>query len=158
MKTFRKLTFITVLIAMIIALAVPAFAQETTGTRTFTLTEQRINESYRVTNSPRRSVDELSVDLQPGQAVINAAITFPRQETIQTQSVLTPTITDGRLYWTVASVTVDGEPASADLVTQINSAIASSWRVYVRQQIRPGRLTDVTITDTEIAYTYSTAR
>jgi hypothetical protein len=39
-----------------------------------------------------------------------------------------------------------------------NSAIASSWRVYVRQQIRPGRLTDVTITDTEIAYTYSTVR
>ena len=151
MKISRKPLFVVLLIAIMAALAVPTFAQETT--RTVTRTEAQINSSYRVTNPARRSITNMYVDLQPEQVVITATVTFRRGEPAQTETTLVPTITNGRVYWTVISATVNGQPASADLLAQINASITSSWRNYVRREAPTGRVSAIEITDDDITVT-----
>lgn len=151
MKINRKLFFIVVLVVMLAALAVPTFAQE--NTRTVTRTEAQVNSSYRVTNPARRSITNVYVDLQPEQVVISATVTFRRGEPTQTETTLVPTITNGRVYWTVISATVNGQPASADLLAQINASITSSWRNYVRQQAPTGHVSAIEITDDAVTVT-----
>jgi hypothetical protein len=135
-----------------IAAAVPAFAQNTVTT-SVTLTEAQINAAYRVTNSPRRTVTNVVVDLRPNQVVVSATVTLPRQSPVATVTVLVPNLTNGRLTWTVTSITANGQPASGELVAQVNAAIASSWRSYFRSQLPAERLTGLTITDTDVTIT-----
>jgi hypothetical protein len=151
MNTTRKSILIVIFFAILMMLAVPAFAQE--ATRTITRTEAQINSSYRVTNPRLRSVSNVSVDLQPGQAVISATLTFRRGEPLEVIATLVPTLTNGRIYWTVTSATVNGQPASAELLAQINASITSSWRNYIRQQAPTGRVTAIEITDNAITVT-----
>jgi len=152
MNTLRKIVLVLTFAVIMIAAAVPAFAQNAVTT-SVTLTEDQINEAYRVSNSPRRSVSDVVVDLQPSQVVVSATVTLPRQSPVTTVTVLVPSLTNGRLTWTVDSITANGQPASGDLVTQVNAAIASSWRSYFRRQLPAGRLTGVTITDNDVTIT-----
>lgn len=148
----RKSMLALVVIALLAAFAMPAFAQNVVTT-TVTVTEQQINQSYRVTNSPRRSVSSVVVDLQPGAVVISATWTFPRQEPISTVSTLVPSVSNGRLTWTITSATINGQAASQDIINQVNSAIGSTWRSFFRRYLPAGRLTGITITDTDVVLT-----
>ncbi len=156
MKHARKL----VLLVIIAILAVGALAVSAEpAARAVTVTEQQINSSFRVTNPVGRRVTNVRVDLQPGQAVISSTITLRRpagqsSTTNQTVSTWTPTVTGGRLSWVLTSATVNGSPASADLINQINTAIGTSWRSYWRVQ-HPGRATAVTIDDNQVVITFS---
>jgi len=152
MKTFGKLTLILVLLTTLAISALPAFAQES---RTFTLTEEEINNSYAVTNPFRRSLSDVQVDLQPGQVVISATLQLRRQLAKNVVGTFVPNVTNGRIYWTMTAATVDGEPASSDLVTQINNALSSSWVNYWRRNAQPGRFTAIDITDTDLTVTYT---
>lgn len=153
MKSFRTLTLIVVVVAVLGALAVPALAAE----RVTTYTEDQINDSYRVTNPPRRSVTDVFVDLQPGQVVISGTITTRGQNTssVAVTATLTPSISNGRLNWTLASATANGQTASQDLVNQINSIFNSSWRRYIKNQAPTGAVTAIEITDSEMTITRS---
>ncbi|MBN1200921.1 MAG: hypothetical protein JXJ20_03600 [Anaerolineae bacterium] len=122
-------------------------------TNTVTLTEEQINGSYRVTNTPRQTVGDAYVDLQPGQVVITATITLPRQDPIGTVTILVPDFENERIRWTVASAVVDGEAASEDLLAHIDDAIAASWRNYFRDQLQVGLVTEISVTDDTIVYT-----
>jgi predicted PurR-regulated permease PerM len=152
MRTFRSLSMSFILIAVLVLAAVPAFAQES---KTMTITEDRINESYRVTNPIRRSLSDVSIDLQPGQIVQTATYTRRGQNTAQVVSTFVPSVSNGRIYWSVSSVTTDGEAISESLLDQINTSIESSWRRYFKEQRAPGRVTSVEITDTEIIISYT---
>jgi hypothetical protein len=154
MKHLTRLMLVFVLIFTLGAVVMPAAAQDNTKTRT--LTEDQINDSYRVSNPWRRSLTDVVVHLQPGQAVISATHTRRGHDPVSTQTTLIPSIQDGRIYWEVSQVLANGEPASQDLVDQINAAIASSWRNYIRQKAGTGRFTEIQISDTEIAITYTT--
>lgn len=152
MLNTHKRMVVLVLVVMLAGLVVPAYAQQ--EARTLTLTEQQINESYRVTHSPRRSVTDVYVDLQPDQVVISAVITLPQGEPMGTATTLLPSLENGRVFWEVLTVMVDGEEASEALVTQINAAIASSWRNYFRRQAGTGRVLDIALTDEALTLTY----
>lgn len=150
-RTFSKSVILFVVVAALAALVVPAYAQQT---QTRTITEDQINQTYWVTSNPRRAIDDLAVDLQPGQAVISATFTLRGQDPANTRTTMIPTLSNGRVIWEVSSVLVNGEPAPAAWVDQVNAAIASSWRVYVGQNRAEGRIVDVTLTDTELIYTF----
>lgn len=153
-----KRIFTLIAVLVIAALALPLMVSAQTATRTFTITEEEINESFHVTNPSRVRVTNMVVDLQPDQVSVSYTYTTRAPRGSQTTShsvntVYVPDIQDGRLYWSVTSVTVDGRPASDDLVRQINASIESSWRNYIRRQHGTGHVTSIAITDTDITIT-----
>jgi hypothetical protein len=145
----RKVLMLLVLLALVVLGAMPTLAQDA---RTITITETRINESYRVTNPRRAAVSNRVVDLQAGQAVISATLTY-RRTTYNVVSTYTPRVENGRIYWTLVSATANGEPASQELIAQINTSLSTSWRNYVRGEAGNGRVTAITVNDTEITIT-----
>ncbi|MEL6148367.1 MAG: hypothetical protein AAFR56_02000, partial [Chloroflexota bacterium] len=121
---FRTLT-ISIIVAIAAALfAVPAFAQEdgSTETGSKTITEQQINDSYRVNNPRRARVTDLNVDLVSDAAVVTAVYEFRNGETATTTTTYVPSVVDGRVYWDVTGIVIDGgENISDDLLEQINA-------------------------------------
>jgi hypothetical protein len=95
------------------------------------------------------------VDLQDGQAVISATLTYRRQEPKAVVAIFTPSLENGRLFWTLQSATVNGEPASQQLIDQINAALGSAWRNYFRKHGPAGRITGITITESDVTVTYT---
>lgn len=147
----RKLVTLLLLLVVLAAAAVPTLAAD----KTIIITEQEINDSYRVTNNPRRSVTDLAVDLQPGQAVVSMTVTYRGRDPLAVTGTVVPSISNGRVFWSVTSASVDGAAISADLLTQINSAISSSWRAYIRGKLPAGRITAVTISDADVQISYT---
>lgn len=147
----RKFALLFTLVAVLVVGVLPAVAQ--TSTCIITWTEDEINQSYRVTNPARRSVSNMSVDLQPGQVVISATITLPRHQPVAVITTMTPYIENGRLFWTVSAVASDGSAISDELLGQINTTITSSWQNYIRTTGYSGAVTAIDITDTDLTVT-----
>jgi hypothetical protein len=152
----RILSVVAVLFITVLVLPLAVSAQE--ASRTFTITEEQINRSFHVTNPARRGVTDVRVDLQPDQVSMSYTLTRRAPRGAQTTSygvntVFVPNIQDGWLYWTITSVTVNGQAASDDLIRQINASIESSWRNYIRRQLGTGQVTSITITDTDMTIT-----
>jgi hypothetical protein len=148
----RKLGLIALLVLILGAMAFPTLAADKTKTVTVTLTETQINNSYRVTNPRARSITNVHVDLQPGQVVITATFTAPKTDPIPVSVTLVPSVSNGRVYWTVLSASANGKPASADLLSEINDHISASWRNYWKGK-HPGYVTSLTVSDDEITWT-----
>jgi len=150
----RKVIALVLFIGIVAALVLPVLgvSAQTATARTVTVTEAQINASYRVTNPFRRAVSNVSVDLQPGVAVISSTHTYRsrgQDQVYACSSIWSPSVTNGIITWTLNSATCNGQPASQNLISQINASIGSSWRNYWRMQ-RGGRAQSVTITDSEI--------
>lgn len=151
----RKLAIVLVLITVLAAMVVPTFAATE---KSHTFTEEDINASYRVTNPVRRSVSDVDVDLQPEQVVITATITLRGKDPVDVSVTLVPSITNGRLYWSVTAATKDGNPVSEDVLREINTHISAAWRNFIRENAPAGHFTSITITDTDLTITGVTAR
>jgi hypothetical protein len=85
--------------------------------------------------------------LRAGQVVISATFSPRRADPFEGEAVLVPTLENGRVFWSVVSATRDGEPVSDELLAQINNAISSAWRNYIRRQAPRGVFTAIDITD-----------
>lgn len=156
---FIRLSLIAIVLVSVLAVAlVPASGVSAQTTRTKSLTETQINQSYRITNPLIRTVSNRVVDLQPGQAVISATLTFRNGTVANTVAVYTPYISNGRIYWTLVSATVNGQAASSGMISQINSSLGTSWRNYIRQYFGTGKVSAVEVTADAINVTYVTAR
>jgi flagellar basal body-associated protein FliL len=123
----------------------------------YSMTEDEVNQTYRVTNPIRRSISNVVVDLQDSQVSIAATITTRARRNANataynTVAVYSAEVRDGRIYWTLESASVDGQPASQEITDQINASLGSSWRNFVRNQ-HPGRVASVTITEDDITVT-----
>jgi hypothetical protein len=153
MNATRKFITVLSLLAVLMLAVVPTFAQS--NTLSVTLTEDDINQSYRVTNPVRRSVGDVSVDLQPGQVVVNATVTLRGKSPVETVTTLTPSISNRRIFWTVEAVTKDGKTVSQDVLRQINASITSSWRNYIKENGRTGHVVALEITEDDLTITYS---
>jgi hypothetical protein len=120
---------------------------------THTITEEQINAAYWVTHPARRGVSDRRVDLQPNQVVLTETWTRRGGEPEQVVAIFVPRLEDGRVYWTLTAATVDGEPASPELLAQINTRISSAWANYFRRQLKAGRVTAIAIDDAAITLT-----
>lgn len=149
----HKTALALLLVLMLAAVALPVLA----ASQTTTITESQINSNWRMTNPWGQRVTSKSADLQPGQLVITVASTDRRGEARSTVSTLVPSISNGRLNWTVSSLTVNGEEVAASTRDAINNAIVNSLGRYFKGQT-PGRVTAVEITDTELLITYESRR
>lgn len=147
----HKLILAFSLIAVLAAAAVPAFAQ--TSSRTFTKTEDQINQAYWVTNPWRRSLSDVFVDVQEGQVVISATYSARHTGPFAIATTLVPAISNGRVFWTATTVTRDGVPVSDALLAQINAQITSSWLSFWRTNGPAGHVTDILIANDAIAIT-----
>jgi phage terminase large subunit-like protein len=156
MKTLRHLVLLSVVMVLLALALVPAAAQRATAT--VTVTEATINSTYRVTNPARLQVSAVVVDLQPGQAVISATITLRNGTAAAAVATLTPSVTNGRVSWLVSAATWDGQPATGETLSAINQALASTWRSYIRSQAGTGRVTAVSITESELTYSFASRR
>lgn len=145
MNRTSKLLIVFTLFALLAA-AFPTLAQEDY----YAITEAEINSTYAVTNPVRRTVSDVFVDLQSGQAVVSYTVTGRRGNTGDVEITMVPSVSNGRIFWSVTSGTLNGEPASEDLLEQINAVIESSWRTYFRTQAPVGRVDSVEITEDEI--------
>ena len=149
----RKLILVFGLIAVLAMVVAPAFAQS--YSRTISKTEDAINQTYRATNPYYRSITDVHVDLQPGQAVISAIYTRRAHDPIAVTTTLVPYIENGRLFWQATSATANGQPVSDALLAQINASIETSWRNYWRRNAPAGHITDVQISETSISVSVS---
>ncbi len=149
---FRKLTLALVMILVLAALAVPALAAD----RVISISESSINESFRVTNPVRRTISNVVVDLQSGQAVVTATVTW-RNGSANVSGTIVPSVnSNGRITWTVTTAAVNGQTVSSDILTQINNSISSSWARYWRNNGPAGRVVAVEITSDAINITVRT--
>lgn len=117
-----------------------------------------MNASFRVTNPPRRVVDAKTIDLQPGQVVITYQVSRRSgRQTVREYTVaatFTPRIENGRLSWTLADATVNGADATAEQLADINTRISLSLPSILRSRAETGRITGITITDTDLTVTF----
>ncbi|MFN8450246.1 MAG: hypothetical protein U0521_17085 [Anaerolineae bacterium] len=159
----KTLVLLSVIALLVVALPMVSAQDVTTNAvGTLTYTEEEINETYWVNNPANRHLSNVYVDLQAangGQVEISAVYTW-RPVGGGTQSadvavVIAPRISNGRLFWDVVSITANGQPASADIVRQVNANLSASWRRYIADHLPVGRLTGVSISDDDITFTYT---
>ncbi len=151
----KSAALIVALFTLLTVAVVPAFAQTS---RSLTFTEAQVNSAYAVSNPRNRNLSNVFVDLQANQVVISATYTVRTSRTSQAYPVtatIIPSLSNGRVVWNVANVTVASQSASAALISQINASIDSSWRRYVNSNAPTGRVTGITLTDADVTYTYS---
>lgn len=151
-STLRKSLIVLFIVGLLGAMAIPALAATT---RTKTITEDQINDSYRVTNPARRSITDVSVDLQPGQAVIYSTHTYRDGNSYDVVTTAVPSVENGRVFWDVSSVTVDGSEIPADVLAQVNAHMDASWRNFMKSQHPSTRLTGIEVTDDAVIVTYT---
>ena len=65
---------------------------------------------------------------------------------------MTPTVSNGRVEWSVVSATANNQSVSAAVVDQVNAALNASWWRWIAGQAPAGRLSSVTISDSDITY------
>lgn len=160
LMTLAGLVLTLALLGGVMAVSAQAATLEATATVTFT--ESEINETFWVTNPANRRLSEVSVDLQAdngGQVMITALYTWRgtrgATNTADVAVVLAPALSNGRLIWNVVTITADGKPASAEIVAQVNAHLSTTWRRWVTSQVHPGRLTDVSISDDDVTFTFA---
>ena len=151
MNTIRKIGLSLVVLVLLAALAIPTFAADVT--KTVSVTETQINDSYWVTNLAWRAVSDRSVDLQPGQVVVSETITPRKGDAVEVTITYTPSVTNCRIVWAASAMTKDGTAVSQELLGQINAHMSSSWVHYWKTHRRPGRVTAIDISDDAITVT-----
>ncbi len=164
-KSIVLLVTVMALLGAALGTAVPmvsAQAASPQAVATLTFSEAEINSAFWVTNPANRHLSSVTVDLQAansGQVAISALYTWRPARGVERTARLVvtyaPQVVNGRLNWRVISATADGKPANADQLVQINRYLAASWQRWVQAHAPAGTLTAVTITDTEITFTYT---
>lgn len=144
--------FCLALVTVIVLAAAPSTNAFAATTVTKTYTEAQINGSYRITHPLRWRVTNLHVDLKPGYAVVTATHEYRTGKTVTTSTTFVPILSNGRLTWNVTSFTYNDKSVSQDVINQINNSINSAWRNWFKTKLPAGKLTTVTITETDITF------
>lgn len=169
----QRMLVLFVLMTGLLALgAFPAFAQEDTpepippeidpaNIRVVTLTEDAINASFRVSETPRPRFENANVDLQHGQVVISADFVPLRSsgEPISVSTTIAPSVEDGNVTWYVVDAsTSSGEDVPDEIIDRINQALKASWVQFFREQSEFRYVLDIVITDLDMTYSVATDR
>ena len=149
MKIFAAVLGLFAVVAMSVLPVSTASAAAATN-QTITITEAQINSSYAVTNPHLRSISNVSVDLQDGQAVLNATVTTRDKKAYNTVSVFKPVIRYGAVRWMFVSATVNGQAVPQEVLNLLNSSLYPNWRsvfqsVLARAIVGPFKVNSVSI-------------
>lgn len=126
MKAIRKSAFVVALLAVIAVFAVPTFAQDNppaqpSTSRTITITQQQINDRLAKMNRPR--VSNAKVTLGNGDISATFTLTDKDKKTYDIAVDVTPSVKDGRIVWTLNSLTVNGQKATDQQTTRAKQLV-----------------------------------
>jgi hypothetical protein len=149
MKSTR---FILLFVCLLVGLTVmPIMVQ---AAYTLTVTEAQINTLYsgKVVATTNYVVSNITADLQPGKVVINAKI-LPKIGGAAANGKLTlkPTVSGGKVTWSILSATLNGVPATGSQMTSLNNMILSYWTAFMNLYYSGKTVNSVTITATQIS-------
>lgn len=155
MKTLGKLLFVGLIFSLLALPVVAVNAQDSALTKTATITEAELNALYVVSNPIRRSVTDVNFDIQDGQVVFSATITAPRRDSWAIVATYTAVVAEGRIDWTLQSLTVNGNPAT-DAQKADFSLAHPFWQYYVDRFIYPYfTVTGIDLGNDAITVTYT---
>jgi hypothetical protein len=153
MNPIQKVAVVVCMLIVLGAMVVPTFAADTS--KSVSISETQINDSYWVTNPVWRAVTDRSVDLQAGQVVVSETITARRGDPVAVAITYVPSISNGRVYWSASAMTKDGQAVSQELLDEINAHMSSSWVHYWKEHRQPGRVTAIDISADTISVTFT---
>lgn len=151
---FKRLSFTLVVIAVLAAIVMPfasVSAQE--ETRTVEITEDQVNSSFRVTNPWRRSLSNISVDLQDGQAAVSGTYTR-RAGSVNFVATYVPSVENGDIFWTLVDLQVDGAAVPQSTLDALNNSLARELRRTVKEYYEFVTVTDIQIGGDVATITY----
>jgi hypothetical protein len=171
MNTVRKMTLVLVMVALAAGLVMPAFAQAEpvlplgSDCAAVVVTQEQIN--ARLSKLPSRIIKDAKVTLGDGQVTVAFTMT-PRQGGKRGQSsaqTIAPTqqniiailiglVKNGRVEWTVKSLTVNGQPATAEQTERIGK-LANRLAGFRFGRQRGCSLTTMTITPQSISFNFT---
>jgi hypothetical protein len=142
-------------LALVFVLAVSAIpvAAQTTDPFVITITEDRLQQGLDIRTFKRDRYNNAVIDLQPGQAIISVTVNPWFDDSFDATLVATPYIENGRLFWDVSELAVEGEP-SERMLTQVRNFMDQSLRQYTKRRLDPGRLIGVQVTETDLILSY----
>lgn len=150
----KKISFLVILVT-VLAFPLSVLAAQ----NTLTVTESQINGAYRVSNPARRTVSEVFVDLQDGQATITGTVTLRGKQPASVHVVVVPKlVTSGSrtlIDWTVTSFTVNGKAGSGEYIEARNAFTSALRRAISSQLGRRYSVQSVVIADDTITVTYT---
>jgi hypothetical protein len=144
--------FIVLFVCLVVSLAVmPLIAQ---AAYTVTVTEAQINAIYsgKVVSTTNYVVSNITADLQAGKVVISAKIQ-PKAGGAAKNGKLTlkPTVSGGKVTWSIISATLNGAPATGAQMTSLNNMILSYWTMFMNLYYSGKTVNSVTITGSQIS-------
>ena len=148
-KTSR---LIVLLLCLVVGLTImPIIVQAAT---TLTVTEAQINTIYsgRVISTTSYVMSNITADLQPGKVIISSTIT-PKVGGAAAIGKLTlkPSVSGGKVTWSILSATLNGAPATGAQMTQLNTMFVSYWTMFMNLYYSGKTVNSVTITATQIS-------
>ena len=108
-----------------------------------TFTESSINNMQWVTNPTGDYISGVNVDLLPGQAIIDVSRTINPTDVRYT---FIPTVINGVVSWQVST--------GANYENGLTNAVSTVWRAFFDGIYRENNLTNATITDDRITFTW----
>ncbi len=121
MKAFRNLLIGLMVVVSTALVITPTFAQDTPPLKptvevTITLTQEQIN--ARVENRRGERLKDLSIVLGDNQITVSFSTKVSRKDTEPKAivAIVSPSLVEGHVKWTLDSLTIDGTPAAQEQI------------------------------------------
>jgi hypothetical protein len=108
-------------------------------------------------------VGDKSVDLRPGQAVVSETVSTRAGKTYAVIATYSISVFGSRVSATLLSATVDGQPASQEVIDLLNAQvkyplIRAFNHAMAARITSPYKVTAVTVSDVDMIVNYTTLR
>jgi putative lipoic acid-binding regulatory protein len=178
MKSIRQLVVVLVVVMIAALLVAPTFAQDNpstptapttnsnvphrpsaTGnttqvtTRTITITQEQIN--TRLANRPGDRLKDLSIVLGNNQITVSFTTNGEKNNGVGRKivGVATPAAVDGKVKWTLNSLTIDGTAATQEQMDKLKERVTDLIGGKFGQRERRFSVTSVTVDSSAISIT-----
>ena len=177
MKNIRKLIVAFVVVMSAALLVMPTFAQDTatptppatnsnarqrpstagSGTqpaaRTITITQEQIN--TRVANRPGERLKDLSILLGDNQITVSFTTSGEKNNGTGKAivAVVTPAVADGKVSWTLDSLTIDGKAATQEQMDKLKERVTNLIGGKLANRERRFTVTSLTVDSSAITIT-----
>jgi hypothetical protein len=120
------------------------------STTSLTVTEEAINNSFRVQNPVDYSISNVVVDLQPDQVFLTANLNLPSGKVLVEQVTFEPLLKNGFILWTVTAATLDGTPLDQAIIDRFNEGAINWWNAALWEEFSDYTVSGIHINDAQI--------
>ncbi len=120
------------------------------ATTSLIVTEEAINNSFRVQNPVDYSISSVVVDLQPDQVLLTANLNLPSGKVLVEQVTFEPLLKNGFIFWEVTAASLDGTPLDPAIIDRFNEGVINWWGAALWEEFSAYAVSGVHISDTQI--------